>query len=556
MAELRAILDSYYSAWFRYHPEAAVDLGVPGYADRLRPYDDDEIGALTVLHEKLLDSLDGLNSNNLDDDDLVDLELVRGSALLELKKLVERDWRQREPAGFLPIHAIYQLTVRQVDDLGTALKSRLGAIPAYLRGARSQILGQPERVPSVWLESAVAEAHAGAGYFRELRAHPLFARYKLDRLLDTAAHAVEDFARFLETEVGPRAQGEFACGGEYFDMLLRHRHFLDVNGGEIHALGQRLFQEAEAELRQVTRGLRGDDDVNAMMRALHRQHPPANQLLAGYRQSMHAAHAFLLDHDLVTVPAHENLRVVETPVFLRHQIPFAAYLDPQPGDPQQQGYYYVTPATDEGALGEHNLVSLQHTCVHEAWPGHHLQFVTANLNPISSTLPRLLNTSATLYEGWALYCEHLMQEQGFLAAPESRFILLKDRLWRALRIMLDVELQTRGLSIDAAADRMQEALGFTRQQALADLNWYTQAPTVPLGYATGWALITETRARLQATEADFTLKSFHDRLLSSGSIGLPKVISNRFGAPMWSSVKQAVFAGSNSQSLSSRTELQ
>lgn len=550
------MLDSYYSAWFRYHPETAVDVGVNGYSDRLRPFGDDEIGALTVLHEKLLDSLEALTTTELDADELIDVDLARGSALLELKKLIERDWRHREPAGFLPVHAIYQLTVRQVQDPRGALRSRLGAIPAHLRGARTYLMDAPEQVPPSWLESAVAEARAGANYFRELRVNPRVARYKLESALETAAHAVEDFARFLETEIGPHAQGEFACGGDYFDLLLRHRHFLDVSTPALYALGQRLFHEAETQLKEVTRRLRGDDDVAAMTEQMHHQHPTVDTLLGCYRENMQAAHAFLLQHNLVTLPQHEHLQVVETPVFLRHQIPFAAYLDPQPSDPEQRGYYYVTPAADEAALGEHSFVSLRHTCVHEAWPGHHLQFVTANLNPVASSLPRLLNPSATLYEGWALYCEHLMKEVGFLNAAESEFVLLKDRLWRALRIMLDVELHTRGLSINEAAERMQSALGFTRQQALADLNWYTQAPTVPMGYATGWALITETRAQLSAAESDFNLKSFHDRLLSAGSIGLPLVLRNRFGAEVWNRVRAAVFNDTTAKQVHDEAGLQ
>ena len=88
---------------------------------------------------------------------------------------------------------------------------------------------------------------------------------------------------------------------------------------------------------------------------------------------------------------------------------------------------------------------------------------------------------------------------------------------------------------------MQEKLGFSHAQAMADLSWYSQSPTVPMGYATGWALINETRDRLQDMEKDFSLKSFHDRLLSAGSIGLPWVLRRCFGKPLWSSVRQSVF---------------
>ena len=541
MPDVQALIDSYYRAWFRFHPEKAVDLGIEGYAHLLTPCEDDQIGALISLNEKLLASVDELDASALSPAERLDAHLLYGGALLEMERLAEQDWRRCDPARFLPINAIYQLTVRPVQDLRQALTARLQAIPSYLREARTFIRETPAQIPALWLESAITEARVGAAYFRELRQHPQLAEFRLDTELEAAAHAVEDYAAFLQRDLGPQAQGDFACGHEYFDMLLRYRHGLSLSADDLHAVGQSLFDRTLAELKEETRRLRGDEDVQALTRQIQTQHPPAAELLAAYQQGMENARAFVRQHQLLSLPQTEHLKVVETPAFLRHHIPFAAYLQPTPQDPQQQGWYYVTPPSNEAALGEHNFAGLPHTCVHEAWPGHHCQFVTAHLNSVASSLPRLSNPSATLYEGWALYCEQLMQEQGFLQAPEARFVLLKDRLWRALRILLDVELHTRGLDVAEAAERMQTTLGFTREQALADLTWYTRAPTVPMGYATGWALIIAARERLQQTETDFDLASFHDRLLAEGSIGLPFVMKTQFGDAFWEDIRQDVF---------------
>lgn len=133
-----------------------------------------------------------------------------------------------------------------------------------------------------------------------------------------------------------------------------------------------------------------------------------------------------------------------------------------------------------------------------------------------------------------------MQEQGFLDRPESRILLLRDRLWRALRVMLDVELHTRNLSFGAATDRMVSALGFPRAQAEADLSWYTRSPTVPLGYATGWQLINALRDRVFGSGTDENLREFHDRLLSVGSIGAPLVIQRAFGQEAWKAARKAI----------------
>jgi len=540
MSHLSQVIDTYYRAWFRFYPEVAVDLGIEGYSELLRPYGADERGALISLHESLLSSLDEIEEEKLNNEQAMDLALMRGRVMLDMKDMDECDWRVRDPGRYLPVHAIYQLTVRPVADLKAALTSRLQAIPDYLRGARSQLMQEPELIPAIWLESAVIEAKQGAHYLRSLEQHPELSRYGVAQLLEEAAHALEDFGRFLEADIAPVAKGSFARGIDYYNMLLSHRHYLDIDADTLHQFGKKLFETTMADLREVTRNLRGDEDIAAIVATLQTQQAANTDLISSYREGMEAAKKFVIDNQLVSIPASEQLKVVETPVFLQHVIPFAAYLDPPPNDSEQVGHYYVTPSSGED-MGEHNSISLQHTCVHEAWPGHHLQFVTANLSNTSNTLPRLINASATMYEGWALYCEQLMHEEGFLAQAESAFVLLKDRLWRALRIMLDVEMQTRGLSIEQAAEKMQTLLGFSRKEAIAELSWYSQAPGVPMGYATGWALINATRERLKTVNKDFVLRDFHDKLLSAGSIALPFVIRSRFGQPLWESVRKQVF---------------
>ena len=541
MSAYNDLVDSYYRAWFRYHPERAVDLGVEGYSHLLVPYGDDDIGALITLNEKLIDAVDAMDTSALDPDQLIDLRLMYGQAYLESKQLVELDWRLRDPTRFVPVNAIYQLTIRTVKDRCGALRERLQAIPGHLRGAKGHLLSAPEKIPPIWLESAIFEAREGATYLRGLNEHPLVKPCRLYGELEKAAHALDEFAHFLEHEIGNRAQGNFACGRSYYEAKLTYQHGLDVGAKELNAFGQKLYDSVWDELQRVTIELQGHADVNELMRKIQRDHKVIKPLLDVYKNEMQSAHGFVKQHELVTLPKKTFLHVVETPKFLQNQIPFAAYVDPMPTDSAQTGYYYVTPPQDEDSRGEHNLVSIRHTCVHEAWPGHHLQFVTANLQPQASSLPRLLNSSATMYEGWALYSEQLMSEQGFLDQPESRFILLKDRLWRALRVKLDVALHVEGVSLTTAAQEMCDKLAFSHAQAMGDLSWYTQSPTVPMGYATGWALINETRERLRAGQQGFSLKSFHDQLLSAGSIGLPWVVRRQFGEPLWHSVRQAVF---------------
>lgn len=542
------LVQSYYQAWFRYHPEAAVEVGVPGYAHLLTPCSHDAKGALSCLNDELRVALEEIDPATLDPDRQLDYSLLSGAVALENQYLFDLEPQRPEPRRWLPVNAIYQLTIRPVEDFEHALHERLQAIPDHLRDARGDISSKAAKVPPLWARGTVIAARRGADFIRGIVRHPKAVALKsasLQSAVNRAADALAQFADLVEQEVASRASGSFACGGEYFDHLLRQRHFIDVGADRLHAFGERLFERTRAELESVCLEQFGHRDFVTAVHEIQRRHPPTKPILELYGERMRAARDFVARKKLVTLPDTERLDVVETPEFLRHEIPFAAYSEPAPNDPHQIGHYYVTPPADAEQLTEHDGIGVAHTCVHEAYPGHHLQFVTANRNPAARSLPRLLNTSATLYEGWALYSEQLMQEQGFLDRPESRILLLRDRLWRALRIMLDIELHTRGLTLPAAADRMVKALGFPRSQAEADLAWYTRSPTVPLGYATGWALIGALREHMKVRESGMSLQSFHDRLLSAGSVAAPLVIKRAFGDPAWQTVCKNVFGDSN-----------
>jgi len=544
---LRAILDEYYYAWFRYHPEAAVDAGVAGYAHLLTPCDAEAAGAIACLNDELLVALDELEDASLSVDDALDMQVVRAAAALENERLLDVDPQRVDPMHWLPLDAIYQLTIRPVADFNHALVSRLAAIPRHLERARDYLIPRAGDIPRLWLDSTVASAREGVTFLRSLPQMPKVSKERLSpeslsQLIEEAVKAVLGFAEFLEQDLSKEAKGDIACGQGYFEHLLRARHFLGVSVDELYRFGEQLAARTRAELRTACLELTGREDMDSALERLRADHPAAGELLDVYGRAMQAAKEFVRERGLVSLPDPERLDVVHTPVFLCNQIPFAAYSDPAPRDPAQRGYYYVTPPTTDDELAEHDRVGLRHTCVHEAWPGHHLQFVTANANPVSRALPRLLNASATLYEGWALYSEQLMQEEGFLDQPESRFVMLRDRLWRALRILIDIDIHCRGVSVNEAAGHLVSELGFPESQARGEVGWYSRAPAVPLGYATGWAMINTARGRWRADHPDAPLREFHDQLLSAGSIGLPLVLRRVFGEAFEASVTKAVFS--------------
>jgi uncharacterized protein (DUF885 family) len=539
------LLREFYHAWFRFHPEAAVTVGQSSFAGLLRPYDDDDIGALTSLLQKMHSALDELDQDELDAARYTDYLLLKSALSVECHDLQELDWRYRDPLAYVPVHAVYQLLIHPLAEVQQAIIQRLQAIPSYLRGARSLLSLMPEKIVPVWLQSAVEQCQIGSGFIRNLSRHPLLSGKipntgRLQPLLDDAANAMDEFRHFLQADVGHRAAGDFAVGNNRFERLLQEKHFLDVDAEAVLAFGQKLFETTESELKQQAASMQSDADLQTVLIQVKRRHPVPEQLLDTYRKRMRAAHKWLRTHDLVSLPEKECLHIQETPAFMRSLIPFVAYEPPLPIDATQRGLYYITPADDEALLAEHNHYSIDLTSVHESYPGHHLQFVTANTHH-AGNLTRSLYASASLYEGWALYCEDLMQEQGFLDQAEHRLIMLRDRLWRALRVIIDVKIHTQGLSIGDAAKLLVDKLGFDQQQADSELAWYTTAPTAPLCYATGYALIKAVR-EYQQQQPGFELKSFHDALLGQGSIALPLVIKDAFGKDAWRYARAKVFS--------------
>jgi uncharacterized protein (DUF885 family) len=233
---------------------------------------------------------------------------------------------------------------------------------------------------------------------------------------------------------------------------------------------------------------------------------------------MRRARAYLIERRLVSIPDDERIEVIETPEYLRNVVPFAAYFSPAAFDRDSKGVYIVTPSVhdDAGAIREHNRASISNTSIHEAYPGHHLQLDAARRHP---SLTRLLTDAPEFVEGWGMYSELMMREQGFDDAPEFRVMLHTDAIWRACRIILDVRLHRGEIGVDEAVDFLVEQTRFERANARSEVEWYTYRPTYPLSYLLGRTLLLELRASQQRRLGDgFSLRAFHDTLLRNGSL--------------------------------------
>jgi uncharacterized protein (DUF885 family) len=212
------------------------------------------------------------------------------------------------------------------------------------------------------------------------------------------------------------------------------------------------------------------------------------------------------------------LEVIPTPQHMRSTMPLAAYFEPAAYDRPIRGVYVVTPPVDgdAGAMNEHNWSSIVNTSVHEAYPGHHLQLSAALASP---TPARLLVDAPEFVEGWGMYCEQMMLEEGFEDSPARRVIVATDAIWRAVRIILDIRLHRGEIGVPEAIDFLVENTGFERPVARAEVYRYTQTPGYNLSYLLGKVLLVRLRIDQERRLGDaFSLKAFHDALLYSGSL--------------------------------------
>ena len=437
-----------------------------------------------------------------------------------------RIWERRSTGASALGDALFPLFTRDYAPLAErldAIAARLDAAPRFLAGYRTRAVG-PQVGP--WLE---IELHASANvpsFLDEIvaaadaagAAVPATTRARLERAVERAKVVIGDQAEWIR-EILPGAIPDWAVGREEYGELLELRAFEGLDADAILEIGWQQLERNHADRAAAAREIDPDATEADVVERVKDDHPATfEEALDGYRVAMRRARGHLIEHDIVSVPPDERVDVIATPPYLRGVLPFAAYFQPPRFDPSPVGIYVVTPDVDgnPGAMREHYRASISNTSVHEAYPGHHLQLALAARHP---SLTRAEVSAPEFEEGWGMYSEQMMREQGFDDGPEFRVALATDAIWRAARIVLDVRMHRGEVSIDEAADFLVEHTGFERPNALAEARRYTYTPTYNLSYLLGKVLLLalrdEERRRLGAA---FSLRAFHDALLRGGSL--------------------------------------
>lgn len=522
---------------FAESPVRASGLGLTEYDELLDDLSEAAFERRRRADATWLERFQGVDERELGFDDRIDRDLVisalRGRQILEDFEV----WRRQPDVylnpGMTGIFSLFLHRLRPIEELVDAAVARMGLIETNLEDGKHNL--RPEMVPGIFLDRAANQARAGARYVREILPAQMedgSLRAKLAEAGEATGSAYDAYVAFLE-EMRPAAIGDYALGEERYSALLQEKELLGFGARELRDRGQAAYDELATELTRCARELRGTDDWKAVLDELNEDHPRTpEEMRIGYEEWTEKARAYLREHRLVSFPDGEECAVVPSPPYQRPVLAVASYMSPPPFSDKMLGHFFV-PFPPDGAsedeiqkrLASNSYPGIPTTAVHEAYPGHHWHLVMSKSNP-----SRLRQVFRTPYfsEGWALYAERMMREQGFFTDLRHEMNQYEATIFRAARIVVDTSLHMGEMSWDDAVTFMTSRTGLTEPTAKAEVTRYCAWPTQASSYLTGCLEIVRIReAFFDAHGSSDTdaLRAFHDGITSSG--GLPIALAER-----------------------------
>jgi uncharacterized protein (DUF885 family) len=476
-----------------------------------------------------LRALEGISPRELSNEQQLDRLALRSLLLKECEDYARGRHALEPNAPDLLLNILLHELLRGDEEPTRAvrnLRSLLKQAPDFLDEAAA-VVRRPERVWLRVMEQTVAGGVAlldGVGEFLQ-KAGALAGD---QALVDAAGKAM---LRYRE-RVGQRAvapAGSFAIGAAALQRRVREELGLDYTLGQVETLALGEVERVGGLLKTACRRFGRNRSAASIIAEARARWRPGTDLVKLYQdETRRIAQGFRQAH-AVTFPKGDVLQVKPVPGFLRAVIPTAAYMQPPAFAKEQRGVFWVSDQsaakqTDAEKLAEQQQhFGLPLTCAHEGYPGHHLQFVTANGHPRRW---RRLFAHAVFYEGWTLWCEQMLVDLRVDSSPWLPVQQLHDALWRCNRILVDLRLQTGRYSHEQAVRHLQREAGFTRARAEADVNWYTAQPGVPMSYWLGRLENERLRRRLMEGRG-WSLQKFNDWLLSFGTV--PQAWIEKYG---------------------------
>jgi uncharacterized protein (DUF885 family) len=542
---LRRIVDAYFAEQFRRFPQYATSKGLHTYDDQLIGFTaEEQLAWAAFLKQELATLPQQVDRTRLPPLDRADYDIFESNLKARILDIEEvRGW-ERNPNTYLSLasSSVYSLINRDFAPLEQRMRSavaRMTRLPEVFAAGKATL----KNPPRLWTEIALQQAAGTRALFTStlpqafapVRDAALRESFEQEQAKVLAA--LEDYVRFLREELLPRSNGDFAIGESIYRRKLAYEEGVTEDIDSLLAWGGAELKRTQDEFREVAHRIDATKPPMDVYRELGKEHPTPAKLVPTTRAMLENIRQYLVDHRIITIPSEVRALVAETPSFSR-ALSFASMSTPGPFETRAtEAYYYVTPPDPtwneeqtEQHMSFYNHHALELVSIHEAYPGHYVQFLWTNR--VDSKVRRLMG-SGSFSEGWGLYSEQMMLETGYggtgVKADKLKLNQLALYLQRLARYQVGLSLHTRGMTYEQAVRFFEEQAYMTHTNAEREARRGTSDPTY-LVYALGKKMLLELREEARARWGkDFTLQRFHDAVVSYGYPPVPVVRQLMFG---------------------------
>jgi uncharacterized protein (DUF885 family) len=529
---LAAFVDDFFDAYFAWKPSEGTAAGFHQYDTRLEDRSASAVAKRVEKVKTLQKRLEQLRKGKLTPDEAIDAEVLDGllrAELLDLETLA--NWR-KNPMSYvsLPGGAVDGLMKRTFAPAADRLRSviaRLQAVPALFAALRANV----DNPPREFTDLALRLGEGSVGFFRnDVRAWAKDAAGADTQLLQefdaangAVVKALEGAVAWLKNDLLPKSKGRYAIGADNFARQLLYEDLVDLPLDQLLALGETTLRRDQEAFTATARKINPSKTPAEVMKALSDDHPTEADLIPSARRTIETIRQFLLDKHIVTIPSEVRPTVQETPPYARDG-GFASMDTPGAYETKAtEAFYYVTPTEkdwDARHKEEHlrlfNKPVMQIVTIHEAYPGHYIQFLYAKQYP---TKTRKLTYCGTNVEGWAHYCEQMMVEEGYGDGdPKIRLAQLSEALLRDCRFVVGIKLHTQGMTVELGAKFFEKEGYQEAATAFEEARRGAYNPTY-LYYTLGKLQIYKLREDYRRAKGkDYKLETFHNEFVKQGGI--------------------------------------
>ena len=536
------VAHDYVEQYLRANPEQATELGDHRFDGELTDYSAEARAKDLATQKEFRDKLNAIDGTQLTGPNNIDFRILKENIdyeILRAEELKEPEWN---PLVYMQslANSFYLLVARDfapAEKRIPSLRERMEKIPGVIAQAKANL----QHPPRIHTETAIEQTQGAINLVRTELA-PLLdqapqMKKELAPLQDKTAAALEDYKKWLQNDLLPRSDGDFRLGEEKYRKKLRFALASDLPMEEIMTRAKADLEKTQTAIYETAlplykkyfpnadpaaAGLADKHKVTAaVLGKLAEQHPNDATVVDYAKKITAEATDFVKQHDLVTVP-NVPLDVIAMPEFKRGVA--IAYCDaPGPLEKNGKTLFAVAPTPKdwskerkESFFREYNNYMIRDLTVHEAMPGHFLQLARAN-EFRAPTLVRAIFQSGSFIEGWAVYCEQVMAEQGY-GGPEVKMQQLKMRLRAICNAILDQSIHAGNMSEKEAMDLMTKE-GY-QQEGEAVAKWKrARLTSAQLStYFVGATEHLDLRAAEQKKLGDqFNLKKYNDQVISYGS---------------------------------------